>query len=70
MYTLAVSSIVEPVMSEVDAPNTLWFLVIFVLFGLLIVAVAIVVVSVMSKKFHRVYSSGRYSCKHEHNLVG
>lgn len=50
-------------MPEEDAPDTLWFLVIFVLYGLFLLAFGIVIVAVASKKCRRVYATGRYSCK-------
>ena len=58
----------EPVMPKEDAPDTLWFLVIFVLFGLFLIAFGFLIATLISRKCHQVYSSGRYSCKHNHTF--
>ena len=58
-----------PVMPEVDAPNTLWFLVIFVLFGLFLVAFGLLIVALISRECNRVYSFGKYSCKYKRIIL-
>lgn len=77
LFILVFYSVVsDPVMPEVDAPvipeldasDTLWFLVIFVLFGLFLVSLGIVILSVIFRKFRHIQSGG-YSCKHEHILI-
>ena len=51
-------------MPKEDAPDTLWFLVIFVLFGLFLIAVGFLIVTLVSKECYRVYSTGKYFCEH------
>lgn len=61
MYVTVVGG---PVMPKEDAPDTLWFLVIFILFGLFLIAFGFLTVALTSRKCYRVYSSGKYFCKH------
>lgn len=61
------STVSDPVTPEEDAPDTLWFLVNFVLLGLFLVALGIVILSVIYRKCRRIQSGG-YSCKHGHNF--
>ena len=69
LFVLVFYSIVsDPVMPEVDDPDTLWFLVIFVLDGLFLVSLGIVILSVILRKCRHIQSGG-YSCKHEHILI-
>ena len=68
LCVIAVDSTVGDPVTPEDAPNTLWFLVIFVLFGLFLVTLGIVILTVIFRKYRWVQSGG-YSCKHEHILI-
>ena len=65
IYACSHSVVGGPVMPEVDAQDTLWFLVIFVLFGLFLIALGFLTVALIFRKCNRVYSFGKYSCKHK-----
>jgi len=55
-------------MPEEDAPNTIWFLVIFVLFGLVLVAFAFLAIVLILKRCVGDYSGGKYACKQQVNV--
>lgn len=54
----------NPVTPEEDAPNTIWFLVIFVLFGLLLVAFGFLAIVLLSRRCMGEFSGGKFSCKY------